>query len=194
MNMNLILFAIALVFEFVYLLMFALTIRSRDFRFWPPPSQRSWQFFVAWFLAAIVAVNFLFLGLLDFNSAWLPDFWPRFPVAVILFIIASAIGTWAHAVFPFRATLGLGDRLVTTGPYRYSRNPQYLSDSLSILGYMVLTNSRMVWVVGALGMILNILAPFTEEPWLEKRFGDEYREYRARVPRFIRLAKWGKAA
>ena len=78
--MNLILFAIALVFELVYLLMFALTIHWRDFRFWPPPSRRSWQFFVAWFLAAIVAVNFLFLGLLDFDSARLPDFWPRFPI------------------------------------------------------------------------------------------------------------------
>lgn len=187
--MNWILFAVAVVLELIYLLMFTLTIRRRDFRFWPPPSQHSWQFFAAWFLAMIVAVNFLCLGLLDFDSARLPDLRSRFPAAVILFIVSSAIGTWVYTVFPFRATLGLGDRLVTTGPYRYSRNPQYLSDSLSILGYMVFTNSWMVWVVGTLGVILNIMAPFTEEPWLEERFGDAYREYRERVPRFIRLVK-----
>jgi protein-S-isoprenylcysteine O-methyltransferase Ste14 len=141
MHMNWILFAVAVVLELVYLLMFALTIRRRDFRFWPPPSQRSWQFFAAWFLAMIVAVNFLCLGFLDFDSAWLPDLRSRFPVAVILFLLASAIGTWVYTV------------------------------------------------VGTLGVILNLLAPFTEEPWLEERFGDAYREYRERVPRFIRLVK-----
>jgi protein-S-isoprenylcysteine O-methyltransferase Ste14 len=59
---------------------------------------------------------------------------------------------------------------------------------------MILTNSWMVWVIGTLGVILNILAPLTEEPWLEERFGDEYREYKARVPRFIRFGKTGNPA
>ncbi len=185
MNMSLVLFAIALVFELIYILLFALTIRGRGFRFWPPPSHRSWQFFVAWSLALVVGVNFLFLGVLDFNSFWLPGFWVRFPAAMILFIFASVIGTWVYAVFPYRATIGLGDRLITNGPYRYTRNPQYLCDSLSIVGYMLLTNSWMVWSIGALGVLLNIMAPFTEEPWLEERFGEEYREYKTRVPRFI---------
>jgi protein-S-isoprenylcysteine O-methyltransferase Ste14 len=192
--MKLILFSIALVFELAYILMFAATIRGRGFRFWPPPSHRSWQFFVSWFLALIVAVFFFFLGLLDFDSFWLPHFWLRFPTVVILCLPAAVIGTWIYIVFPFRATIGLGNRLITNGPYRYSRNPQYIVDSLSIIGYMILTNSWMVWVIGLLGIILNILAPFTEEPWLEERFGDEYREYKARVPRFIRPGKMGEAA
>lgn len=193
MNLSLILFAVALVFELVYLLLFALTIRGGGFRFWPPPSHRSWQFFAAWLLAAVVAVNFLFLGLLDFDSFWLPGLWVRFPAAMILFIFASMIGIWVYAVFPLRATIGLGNRLVTAGPYRYTRNPQYLSDSLSIVGYMLFSNSWMVWVIGALAVLLNIMAPFTEEPWLEERFGEEYRQYQARVPRFIYFSKTGKA-
>jgi protein-S-isoprenylcysteine O-methyltransferase Ste14 len=192
--MNLTLFSVALTLEIVYSLLFVLTIKLRGFRFWPPPSHRSWQFFVSWFLALLVAVVFFFLGLLDFDSFWFPPFWLRFPLALLFFLLASIIGAWIYIVFPFRATMGLGNRLITAGPYRYSRNPQYLSDSLSILGYVVLTNSWMVCILGTLGVILNLLAPFTEEPWLEERFGDEYRTYKAQVPRFIRLGNRSKEA
>jgi protein-S-isoprenylcysteine O-methyltransferase Ste14 len=183
--MNLVLFSIAVAFELVYLLLFVLTIRLPGFRFWPPPSSRSWQFFSAWLMAGIVAVNFLFLGILDFDSSFFPDLRLRFPAAMIFFVIGSALGTWSSAVFGLRATIGLGDELITKGPYRYTRNPQYIGDSLNIVGYMILTNSWMVWIIGTLGVILNILAPFTEEPWLEERFGGSYLEYKDRVPRFI---------
>jgi protein-S-isoprenylcysteine O-methyltransferase Ste14 len=190
----LILFSVALVFELFYVAMFVMTIRGRGFRFWPPPSHRSWQFFVSWFVALVVGVIFIFLGLLDFDSFWLPSLWQRLPVVLIVFLLSSALGVWVYAVFPYRATIGLGDRLITNGPYRFTRNPQYIGDSMSILGYMVFTNSWMVWVLGILGVVLNILAPFTEESWLEERFGDEYREYKARVPRFIRLGKSDRVA
>lgn len=194
MQMTLVLFATALVFEIVYVVLFALTIRGGGFRFWPPPSPRSWQFFMAWILALIVAVNFLLLGVLDFDSFWLPGLWVRFPVALGLFIISSVIGLWVFVVYPMRTTIGLGNRLITSGPYRYTRNPQYIGDSLSILGFMILTNSWMVWVLGVLGVLINIMAPFTEEPWLEERYGEEYRQYKARVPRFIRFGKNGRAS
>ena len=191
--MILILFLTTLVLELIYILLFALTIRGGNFRFWPPPSARSWQFFVSWFLALIVVVNFLFMGLLDFDSFWLPHFWLRFPIVVILVLFSSIIGFWVYAVFPFRSTIGLGNKLVVNGPYRYSRNPQYIIDISSALAFMILTNSWMACVIGALGIVLNLLAPFTEEPWLEERFGEDYVEYKARVPRFIRLGK-SKAA
>lgn len=50
---------------------------------------------------------------------------------------------------------------------------------------MILTNSWMVGLIGILGVALNLLAPFTEEPWLTERFGDAYLAYKRRVPRFI---------
>jgi protein-S-isoprenylcysteine O-methyltransferase Ste14 len=165
-----------------------LTIRLPDFRFWPPPSHRSWQFFTSWLITGLVTVCFLFLGLLDFNSFFLHQ-WLRFPIAFVLFICGSVIGTWSSLSLGLRTTLGLGDKLITGGPYRHSRNPQYLGDILSIIGYMVFTNSVLVWLVGLSGITLNILAPFTEEPWLEERFGAAYLEYKRRVPRFIDLKK-----
>lgn len=191
--MRLILFATAIAFELFYVLMFILTIRLPSFRFWPPPSHRSWQFFVSWLVAGLVAVNFLFVGLLDFDSFVLHHRL-RFPIALLLFICGSGIGCWSFSALGLHATIGLGDELVTVGPYQYSRNPQYLGDSLNIIGYMVLTNSWMVWMLGVLGVALNLLAPFTEEPWLEERFGGSYLAYRRKVPRFIRLTKKADAA
>ena len=184
-----ILFTIALALEIVYLGLFWLTLRRPGFRFWPPPCARSWQFFTAWFVAGVVAAIFLLLGAADFDSACLPIFQQRLPAALALFGVGSVFGTWASITFGLRNTLGLGVRLVTHGPYRYTRNPEYIGDSLNILGFMVLTNSWMVWVLGLLGVALNILAPFTEEPWLEERFGAEYRAYTQAVPRFIHLGR-----
>jgi protein-S-isoprenylcysteine O-methyltransferase Ste14 len=179
------LFISTVILELLYGLLFILTIKLPGFRFWPPPKPRSWQFFTSWFIASLVAVNFLILGILDFDSAFLPYVIRRLPVALLIFVPASTLGSWSFITFGLRDTIGLGDRLVTNGPYQYTRNPQYIGDSLNILGYMILTNSWMVWLIGLMGIMLNILAPFTEEPWLEERFSEAYRVYTARVPRFF---------
>ena len=183
-SMKWILLIAAILLELFYITMFIITIKVANFRFWPPPSTRSWQFFSAWIIASLVVVFFFFLGLLDFDSAILHN-WIRFPIALALFMISSTIGTWAYSTLGLWTTLGLGKRLITTGPYRYTRNPQYLADMLNIFVYMLLTNSWMVWITGLLGILLNLLAPFTEEPWLEAQFGVEYMEYKSRVPRFL---------
>jgi len=179
-----ILFAAAILLELLYIALFIITVKVPNFKFWPPPSARSWQFFSAWIIASLVAVFFLFLGLLDFDSAILHH-WIRFPISLVLFVMSSIVGTWAYSSLGLWATLGLGKRLITKGPYRYTRNPQYLADMLNIFVYMLFTNSWMVWLTGVLGVSLNLLAPFTEEPWLEEQFGVEYMEYKSRVPRFL---------
>jgi protein-S-isoprenylcysteine O-methyltransferase Ste14 len=178
-------FSSALFMEIVYVGLFGATIKRPLFRFWPPPSALSWQFFAAWVMAGLVSVEFGFLGLLDYDSFVLPGLRARLPIAVVFFVVGVIIGTWAFIEFPFRATIGLGDRLITSGPYRYSRNPQYIGDSLLIVGYFIFSNSWMAGVVGLLGVMLNLLAPFTEEPWLEAHFGSRYLDYKGQVARFI---------
>ncbi len=182
---RLIFFSSAVFMEIVYLGLFVATIKRPPFRFWPPPSARSWQFFAAWIMASLVLVEFAFLGVLDYDSFILTGLRQRLPFAIAIFIIGCAIGGWGSFRFPLKATIGFGDRLITTGAYRYSRNPQYIGDSLNIIGFFVLTNSWMVGIVGLLGVMLNVLAPFCEEPWLEARYGGQYLEYKGRVPRFI---------
>jgi protein-S-isoprenylcysteine O-methyltransferase Ste14 len=178
------LFSGSVTIEAVYLLLFLLTIRRPGFRFWPPPSPRSWQFFTAWLLASLVFVAFFFVGLLDFDTAFLHT-WARFPAGLVLHLAGAVVGSWAFTTFGLPATIGLGDQLVTTGPYRFSRNPQYLGDMAHIVGWMLLTNSWLAWIIGGFGIALNLLAPHTEEPWLEEKFGEAYLEYKRRVPRFL---------
>jgi protein-S-isoprenylcysteine O-methyltransferase Ste14 len=138
-------------------------------------------------MAGMVAIGFLCLGLLDYDT-FVFHSQARFLLVLGLLIGSSILGTWAFFTFNLRTTIGLGDKLIIKGPYRYSRNPQYISDSLSIFAFMILTNSILVWILGFLAITLNILAPFTEEPWLEEKFGTSYLEYKSRVPRFIGLA------
>ena len=142
-------------------------------------------YFFAWLAAGWVVINFLVLGILDFDSLILWPLRQRLPFALGILAFGTSIGTWAWAAFGLRNVIGMAGGLVTSGPYRYSRNPQYIGDSLSIMGYIVLTNSWLVLIMGILGVVLNLLAPYTEEPWLEVQYGEDYRAYRRRVPRFI---------
>jgi protein-S-isoprenylcysteine O-methyltransferase Ste14 len=187
--MEWILFATAVFLELIYILLFILTVKLPRFRFWPPPSSRSWQFILAWLMVGVVGMCGIWLGLLDLDSAFLFDFRIRLPLAGIFFVFGNAIGGWGNLALGMRGTLGLGNRLIVKGAYQYTRNPQYLGDSLIIFGFMLLTNSWMVWIIGILALALNILAPYTEEPWLEEQYGDSYLEYKRRVPRFVGRCK-----
>jgi protein-S-isoprenylcysteine O-methyltransferase Ste14 len=88
-----------------------------------------------------------------------------------------------------RGTLAPWDptqRLVAVGPYRYVRNPMISGVAAVLAGEALLTGS---WVL-ALWFLLFVAFNyayfvFAEEPGLERRFGESYREYKARVPRWI---------
>ena len=80
-------------------------------------------------------------------------------------------------------------RLVKTGPYRYSRNPQVVGWGLALLGAAVLGRSaKALMLVGFYVLIHQLHAP-TEERHLERTFGDKYRRYSSEVPRFLGLPK-----
>jgi protein-S-isoprenylcysteine O-methyltransferase Ste14 len=76
--------------------------------------------------------------------------------------------------------------VVTTGPYRLSRNPIYLAFVLLQLGIGVSLNS--LWLhLTLLSFIayLSIGVIAREEEYLERKFGDEYLRYKASVRRWI---------
>ena len=66
-----------------------------------------------------------------------------------------------------------------------SRNPQYVGDIVFFIGVGVIANSVFLWIAHLLLALVFVVAPLTEEPWLEEQYGDAYREYRRRVPRFL---------
>lgn len=84
------------------------------------------------------------------------------------------------------------ERLVVRGVYRHVRNPMISGVLLNLLGEALLLRSPALAVWLALFFTANaIYIPLSEEKGLEARFGDEYRRYRAEVPRWIpRLHPW----
>ena len=98
----------------------------------------------------------------------------------VLFITAfRRAGT---PVDPRRSTTAL----VTSGPYRFTRNPGYVALALVFAGIAVLTSG--VWVLLMLVPTLVVIdrgVIAREERYLDERFGEEYREYKGRVRRWL---------
>ena len=83
-------------------------------------------------------------------------------------------------------------RLVVSGPYRYVRNPMISGVTLTLFGQalMPLSPPLLVWALAFLA-INSVYIPLVEEPQLDRRFGESYREYCRNVPRVIpRLRPW----
>jgi protein-S-isoprenylcysteine O-methyltransferase Ste14 len=76
--------------------------------------------------------------------------------------------------------------IVRTGPYRFSRNPIYLSFILLMLGLSVWLNDLwlLITLVPAVGVIAGVVIS-REERFLERNFGDQYSSYKAAVRRWL---------
>lgn len=76
--------------------------------------------------------------------------------------------------------------LVVEGPYHLTRNPIYIGFVLAYFGLAVMLTS--VWVLLLLIPVLIVLQHGVverEEIYLERQFGEAYRKYKARVPRWL---------
>lgn len=77
-------------------------------------------------------------------------------------------------------------RLTTDGPFRYTRNPGYLSLAMLYTGVASLANA--LWAILLLPALLLVIQRGVierEEHYLEHKFGEEYLRYKARVRRWI---------
>jgi protein-S-isoprenylcysteine O-methyltransferase Ste14 len=137
-----------------------------------------------WLLAAYAHVD----------SRWIAGSalaWAMRGLGAILLLAGFALFCWCVALFARvgRGTLAPWDptqQLVAIGPYRYVRNPMITGVATVLAGLAVFTGS---WV---LALWLGVFIAFNfayfllvEEPGLEHRFGAPYRDYKARVPRWI---------
>jgi protein-S-isoprenylcysteine O-methyltransferase Ste14 len=122
----------------------------------------------------------------------LPAIWPvsgRIAGAVLL-LIGAVISAWSMRLFcrsgtnmlPIKPTTAL----VAQGPYRFTRNPMYLGVVSAYLGVSLLL--LLIWPLVLLPVLiaaLNRLVIRQEEEYLEGKFGGEYVNYKARVPRWL---------
>jgi protein-S-isoprenylcysteine O-methyltransferase Ste14 len=76
--------------------------------------------------------------------------------------------------------------LITTGPFRFTRNPLYFSGVVLVIGMAVLLDS--VWTLGLLLPVIIIVksaAILPEEHYLARKFGEKYLNYKSTVRRWL---------
>jgi protein-S-isoprenylcysteine O-methyltransferase Ste14 len=155
-----------------------------DSRIWPPPGRRSWQYWLVWSLIDVATVGILVVGGSELDASILDQPF-RLAAGIALALGGGAFALWGIRHLSWHASLGLEAKLVASGPYRWTRNPQYVGDIVMLLGWGILFGSPRAWVLCALGIAWFALAPVSEEPWLRERYGEPYERYRSEVPRFI---------
>ncbi len=165
-------------------IMLIATICVRSFRLWPVPSPKSWQNYVFWTLfrggLGLTIVYAILTVRAPASSEAL-----RFASGIAMIVIGFGITIYGYFDLGIENTYGADDGLVTGGMYRYSRNPQCVSSILGFLGIAVAHGGGEAVALCLLSILVYILMPFTEEPWLQSAYGDSYLAYKARVPRFI---------
>ncbi len=103
--------------------------------------------------------------------------------AVALDISAMAVMWRARTnIFPHRGA----DALITSGPFHWSRNPIYLGNTLVMLGMALFLGAPWFAALGlAAAAFVQHLAIRREEAHLAQRFGEAWRNYAARTPRWL---------
>ena len=144
----------------------------------PPP--------IAWGLAVLTGFILQWIVPMRFMPAAVPSRW----LGGILFMLAIALFAWAIATMT-RAGSNVPTNLPSTtivaaGPYRFTRNPIYLGMFLAIIGLAIAFDSLWLLVTlvpFALTIRYGVVA--REEAYLERKFGDAYRQYRGHVRRWL---------
>ncbi|MBL8025214.1 MAG: isoprenylcysteine carboxylmethyltransferase family protein [Fibrobacteres bacterium] len=108
----------------------------------------------------------------------------------ISMVCGEAIRFWGvgYAGFATRTRNVGASKLVTNGAFSVLRNPLYAGNFFISLGVVIAFNALMPYMVFIYAALYSIQYYFIvklEEERLEDVFGDEYRRYKAAVPRFI---------
>ena len=113
-------------------------------------------------------------------------------VGVVIGVVGIALCLISIAAFrSMRKTLCVDPgKLTTAGPYKWSRNPQYVGWFLFLIGFTL--NDWSLWSLAALlAMAISLhLLVLVEEEHLQRTFGDPYAEFCRKVPRY---AGWGQS-
>jgi protein-S-isoprenylcysteine O-methyltransferase Ste14 len=108
-------------------------------------------------------------------------------VSIALAIVAAREIVRAGTAFDARKST---TALVDSGVFRFTRNPVYLSMVLLVVGIGFASNSILALLLAVpTGSALCLTAIRPEERYLETKFGDAYRAYRERVPRWFSVRR-----
>jgi len=111
----------------------------------------------------------------------------RIAIAVAFFVVGSGLGFPALRGFR-RANTHVepwkpASALVTDGIFGWLRNPMYVGLTLFLVALSLASDWMLVMTI-AFALVIHFGVVRREERYLEAKFGDAYRQYKARVPRY----------
>jgi len=146
----------------------------------------------AWY--SMWAFHHISLALASFYGVWLVPVGKTFAFTggSILFIIGVIILPMGMIEFrSLRRSTGQDiSKLITTGIYRWSRNPQFIGWFLMLLGISLAGRSGFAFALtGVFAIVIYLYTVLLAEPYLESLYGEEYRLFKARTARWIGIPK-----
>ena len=135
-------------------------------------------------LAVGLALHFVF------PVNYMPLGWVQLAVGLPVAAIAGGLAIWAYRTMSSAATTfsvyESTTKIVDEGPYRFSRNPAYLALTILYTGIALAVNALWILALAPVTVaIISLIVIKREERYLERKFGDEYLRYKARVRRWI---------
>lgn len=113
------------------------------------------------------------------------------PVGVVMIVLGACLALVCVGTF---VTIGGGTpapfdpprEFVARGPYKFVRNPMYISGFSLLLGLGLFETSVAIMAfVVLLFLLVHFAVVYLEEPDLEKRFGESYQRYKSAVNRWL---------
>ncbi|MCP8314339.1 MAG: isoprenylcysteine carboxylmethyltransferase family protein [archaeon] len=159
-------------------------------------AQRLWAIFFG------VIIFVLFLPLILILGGYTLDSWLGFskalpePANLVIGLSFITIG-WSVALWSVYVQYRIGkgtpfpivptQKLVISGPYKYCRNPMALGTIIFYTGLAILLNTTSMLIILTPIVFIPILVfvKLVEEKELERRFGQEYLEYKKKTPFLI---------
>jgi protein-S-isoprenylcysteine O-methyltransferase Ste14 len=119
---------------------------------------------------------------LKLGTTW---FYVGLPIALVGLVMYTIV--WINLV-----SIQPGDGPATGGLYRFSRHPMYLTGFLMAIGISIACASWLFLVLSIASLFFaNVRYASFEERFLLEKYGDAYREYMDRTPRWIGIPKSG---
>ena len=134
---------------------------------------------IAWILWILAFVYSIFLPLRPVGTIW---FCVGLPVALV------GLVAFVMVIVSF-VTTPIGEKPITTGLYRYSRHPMYITQLVMLVGAGIASASWLFLLLSIVYTGLGFIYAGSEERNCLQKYGDAYRKYMEKTPRWIGLPK-----
>lgn len=150
----------------------------------------------------VPVICFLVIQSYKINEILHLPLWPPFPFNFIIFVVFFLSGVYiVWLSYTYLVLLGEGSpcpqlggtkKLVTVGPYAIVRHPSVLGKLLGVLsvGFLFRATGFLIFIVPLLLVISLFYNKFIQERGCIERFGQEYKEYKNKVPMIIPKIKF----